>query len=88
MPPNGHGGRNWHDDFQLTLHIQDDVRIVRETGNLFLTNIHRVFLGDVKEPSLEDDNLDDYFLEPFGNKPTGKTTDSKADLGEIVREIK
>ena len=88
LPPNGHGGRNWHDDFQLTLHIQDDVRIVRETGNLFLTNIHRVFLGDVKEPSLEDDNLDDYFLEPFGNKPTGKTTDSKTDLGEIVREIK
>lgn len=88
LPPNGHGGRNWRDDFQLTLHIQDDVRIVRETGNLFLTNIHRVFLGDVKEPSLEDDNLDDYFLEPFGNKPTGKTTDSKTDLGEIVREIK
>jgi type III restriction enzyme len=88
LPPNGHGGRNWHDDFQLTLHIQDDVRIVRETGNLFLTNIHRVFLGDVKEPFLEDDNLDDYFLEPFGNKPTGKTTDSKTDLGEIVREIK
>jgi type III restriction enzyme len=88
LPPNGHGGRNWLDDFQITLHIQDDVRIVRETGNIFLTNIHRVFLGDVKEPSLDDDSLDDYFLEPFGNKPSGKTTDSKTDLGEIVREIK
>ncbi len=87
LPPNGHGGRNWRDDFQLTLHIQDDVRIVRETGNLFLTNIHRVFLGDVRDPSLEDDDLRDYFLSPFGAKPAGKTTDSKTDLGEIVREI-
>ncbi len=87
LPPNGHGGRNWRDDFQVTLHIQDDVRLVRETGNIFLTNIHRVFIGDIKEPSLEDENLGDYFLSPFGDKPSGKTTDSKTDLGEIVREV-
>ena len=87
LPPNGHEGRNWRDDFQLTLHIQDEVRIVRETGNLFLTNIHRVFLGEVRDPSLEDDDLRDYFLAPFGAKPVGKTTDSKTDLGEIVREV-
>jgi type III restriction enzyme len=87
LPDNGHEGRNWRDDFQLTLHIQDDVRIVRDTGNLFLTNIHRVYLGDVVDPSLEDDDLRDYFLSPFGPKPVGKTTDSKTDLGEIVREI-
>ncbi|MBI3899686.1 MAG: DEAD/DEAH box helicase family protein [Gammaproteobacteria bacterium] len=87
LPDNGHVGRNWRDDFQITLHIQDDVRVVKETGNLFLTNIHRVFLGDVHEPSLEDDDLRDYFLSPFGPKPVGKTTDSKTDLGEIVREI-
>jgi hypothetical protein len=31
--------------------------------------------------------LHDYFLSPFGAKPAGKTTDSKTDLGEIVREI-
>ncbi len=88
LPPNGYEGRNWRDDFQLTLHIQDDVRIVRETGNFFLTNIHRVFLGEVRDPSLEDDDLRDYFLsDAFGKKPAGKTTDSKTDLGEIVREI-
>jgi hypothetical protein len=55
LPNNGYEGRNWRDDFQITLHIQDEVRIVRETGNFFLTNIHRVFLGDVRDPSLEDD---------------------------------
>jgi type III restriction enzyme len=87
LPNNGYEGRNWRDDFQVTLHIQDDVRIVRDTGNFFLTNIHRVFLGDVHDPSLEDDDLRDYFLAPFGPKPAGKTTDSKTDLGEIVREI-
>ena len=49
LSDNGHTGRNWRDDFQITLHIQDDVRVVRETGNFFLTNIHRVYLGDVVE---------------------------------------
>jgi len=87
LPDNGHEGRNWRDDFQVTLHIQDDVRVLRDTGNLFLTNIHRVYLSDVPEPSLEDDDLRDYFLEPFGPKPVGKTTDSKTDLGEIIREV-
>jgi type III restriction enzyme len=87
LPDNGHAGRNWRDDFQVALHIQDDVRIVRPMGNIFLTNIHRVYLGNVPEPSLDDDDLRDYFLAPFGVKPIGKTTDSKVDLGEAVREI-
>lgn len=87
LPDNGYEGRNWRDDFQVALHIQDDVRVARDTGNIFLTNIHRVFLGDIRDPSLEDEDLRDYFLAPFGPKPVGKTTDSRADLGEIVREI-
>ncbi len=87
VPDNGYDGRNWRDDFQIALHIQDDVRIVRPVGNLFLTNIHRVYLGEVPEPSLGDDDLRDYFLEPFGQRPIGKTTDSQVDLGEVVREI-
>lgn len=87
LPVNGYSGQNWVDDFQVALHIQDDVRVVRPTGNIFLTNIHRVYLGDLREPSLEDDDLRDYFLAPFGDRPVGKTTDSNTDLGEIVREI-
>lgn len=87
LPDNGLDGRNWRDDFQIALHIQDDVRIVRPVGNLFLTNIHRVYLGEVPEPSLDDDDLSDYFLSPFGAKPAGKTTDSQTDLGEIIREV-
>jgi type III restriction enzyme len=87
LPDNGLAGRDWRDDFQLTLHVQDDVRLLRPTGNIFLTNIHRVYLGDVVPPSLEDDDLRNYFLEPFGDKPVGKTNDSQVDLGEIIREI-
>ncbi|MBE0626432.1 MAG: DEAD/DEAH box helicase family protein [Burkholderiales bacterium] len=87
LPDNGYGGHNWRDDFQIALHIQDDVRIVRPTGNIFLTNIHRVYLGEVPEPSLDDDDLRNYFLAPFGAKPVGKTNDSNIDLGEVVRDI-
>lgn len=86
-PDNGFEGRNWQDDFHLAVHLQDEVRALRETGNLFLTNIHRVYLRDVPDPSLEDDDLREYFLSPFGPKPVGKTTDSRVDLGEIIRDV-
>ena len=43
LPENGYQGQNWQDDFQVTLHLQDDLRNVSDTGNIFLTNIHRVF---------------------------------------------
>jgi len=84
LPANGVDGRNWRDDFQLTLHVQDEVRITRPTGNIFLTNIHRVYAGDDTPASADDENTMDYFL---GKRPTGATTDSKVDLGMIVRDI-
>ncbi|MBI3795312.1 MAG: DEAD/DEAH box helicase family protein [Nitrospinae bacterium] len=84
LPDNGHDGRNWRDDFQLTLHIQDEVRITRPTGNIFLTNIHRIYSGEDIPPSPDDEDTMDYFL---GKRPTGATTDSKVDLGLIVRDI-
>jgi len=88
LPPNGYSGgfegRNWRDDFQLTLHIQDEVNVTRKTGNIFLTNIHRVYSGNNVEPSADDEDTMDYFL---GKRPTGATTDSKVDLGDIVRDI-
>jgi len=84
LPEDGLGGHNWRDDFQLTLHLQDDVRIVRPTGNIFLSNIHRVYAGNDLPPSPEDENTMEYFL---GTRPSGATTDSKVDLGVIVRDI-
>ena len=84
IPENGFDGRNWQDDFQLTLHVQDEVHVSRPVGNIFLTNIHRVYSGDEIPPSPDDENAMDYFL---GKRPTGSTTDSKVDLGMIVRDI-
>jgi len=84
LPDNGVDGRSWRDDFQLTLHVQDEVRITRPTGNIFLTNIHRVYAGDDIPASPDDEDTMDYFL---GKRPSGATTDSKVDLGMIVRDI-
>ena len=85
LPDDGVDGRDWRSDFQqMTLHVQDDVRITHPTGNIFLTNIHRVYAGDDIPASPDDENSMDYFL---GKRPSGATTDSKVDLGMIVRDI-
>src|SRR3989344_1923397 len=84
LPDNGYEGQNWRDDFQMTLHVQDDIGTVRKTGNIFLTNIHRVYQGATESATFEDEDTADYFL---GKKPVGKTNESKLDLGDIVRNI-
>src|SRR3990167_1145871 len=84
LPDNGYQGQNWQDDFQITLHLQDDLRGISDTGNIFLTNIHRVFESDVNEANEEDEDTSEYFL---GDKPVIKTNDSIVDLGMIVRDI-
>ena len=40
--------------------------------------------SDETGPSADDDDTMDYFL---GKRPSGATTDSKVDLGMIVRDI-
>lgn len=84
LPDNGYEGQNWQDDFQITLHLQDEVGHISDTGNIFLTNIHRVFESDVRDATAEDEDTSEYFLGP---KPVGKTNDSKVDLGEIIRDV-
>ena len=82
IPDNGYEGRNWHHDFQLTLHIQDEVNVINPIGNIFLTNIHRVYSSNEVLPSAGDENTMDYFL---GKHPT--PSDGQTDLGKIVRNI-
>jgi type III restriction enzyme len=84
IPENGYEGQNWQDDFQMTLHIQDDVNVIKKEGNIFLTNIHRVYESANAEPSFADDDTSDYFL---GSKPVASTSESLVDLGDIVRDI-
>ncbi len=84
LPDNGFEGQNWEDDFQMTIHMQDNIGNVPKTGNIFLTNIHRVYNSKDNIPSFDDDNTMDYFL---GDKPVAKTGDSKVNLGGIVRDV-
>lgn len=83
IPENGYQGKNWALDFNPRLHIQDEVGPLSARGNIFLTNIHRVFQGN-EEPTLNDEDLTDYFL---GTKPSGKTTDNKLDLTQVLQSV-
>ncbi len=84
LPDNGYEGQNWQDDFQIKLHLQDNIGTISKSGNIFLTNIHRVYESDVNVTSFDDEDTSDYFM---GSKVVGKTNDSKIDLGEIVRNV-
>ena len=84
LPDNGYEGRSWKDDFQLTLHLQDDLTAISTTGNIFLTNIHRVYEGDVKESAFSDEDMTKYFL---GEKPVLKTNESLIEVSNIVRDL-
>jgi type III restriction enzyme len=84
LPDNGFLSRDWREDFRLDLHIQDDVHVTNSIGNIFLTNIHRVYESSGHVASFDDVDTTDYFL---GKRPSGKTNDSKVDLAAIVREV-
>ena len=81
IPDNGWNDNDWKNDFQLTLHIQDDLKPITETGNIFLSNIHRVFFNEDPEQSFETTFL--------GVKPKPDADTSKGlDLGKILRSDK
>lgn len=84
VPDDGYKDQNWKSDFQLSLHIQDDARVTQKTGNLFLTNIHRVYESSDTIPTFNDEDTTDYFL---GERPVGATNESKVDLSAIVRDV-
>ena len=81
IPDNGIDDKDWKNDFQITLHIQDEVKPITESGNIFLTNIHRVFFNEEPEQSFETTFL--------GVKPKPDADTSKGlDLGKILRSDK
>lgn len=81
IPENGYVNKDWKNDFQPTLHIQDELKPITESGNIFLTNIHRVFLNEESGQSFEDTFL--------GIKPKPDADTSKGlDLGKVLRSDK
>jgi len=80
IPGNGYFDRNWKNDFKPIIHFQDELKPISDDGNIFLTNIHRVYLTDT-EPTQEE-----YYL---GNKPKSDADKAKGlDLGKILRSTK
>lgn len=51
LPPDGYRDRPWTSDFQPALHVQDEVGQLSPRGNIFLTNIHRIYTSDETPPS-------------------------------------
>ncbi len=81
IPENGNDDKDWKNDFQVTLHLQDDLKQITENGNIFLTNIHRVFFNEEPEQSFETTFL--------GVKPKPDADTSKGlDLGKVLRSDK
>ncbi len=83
LPPDNFENRNWRSDFKLTTHIQDNVTISSNIGNLFLTNIQRIYVNKSTEASLEDDDLTDFFI---GGKAKTKVQ-SGIDLSKIIKDV-
>lgn len=81
FPDNGYDDKDWRNDFQLTLHIQDDLKPITESGNIFLTNIHRVFFNEEPEQNFETTFLG---VKPKPNADTAKGL----DLGKVMRSDK
>ncbi len=78
FPDDGYDGKDWRSNFQLTVHIQDDLKPIAENGNIFLTNIHRVYMQYEQEPSVEE-----LFL---GSKPKADADTSRGlDLSKVLR---
>lgn len=81
LPENGFMNRDWKNDFQMEVHVQDDLKPISEHGNLFVTNIHRVFF----QPDIEE-SVETLFL---GLKPKADADVSKGlDLGKVLRSDK
>lgn len=81
IPENGTDDKDWKNDFQLTLHVQDELKPITESGNIFLTNVHRVFFNEDPEQSFETTFL--------GVKPKPNADISKGlELGKVLRSDK
>ncbi len=83
IPPDTFEGKNWKSDFNIKVHIQDDVNLSSNIGNIFLTNIQRIYVNKQKQSSQDDDDLTDFFI---GEKAKTKV-ESGIDLTKIIKNV-
>jgi type III restriction enzyme len=84
IPPDGFDNKNWRSDFKFTVHIQENVNLNSKIGNLFLTNIQRIYVNKEISPSLEDENLTDYFI---GKKAQLNIEGGGIDLTKVIKDV-
>lgn len=82
LPENDYQGREWRNDFQLNVHRQDEIGSISDAGNIFLSNIHRLFNNEATPPSFDDADTADYFL---GTAPSSKN--SGPSLDKVLPEL-
>ena len=84
LPDDTHYNKTWKDDFlKIAVHIQDQIKPIKKEGNIFLTNIQRIYERN-KPPSFQDEDKTSYFL---GKKPESDLQTSGLKVEDIVRDI-
>jgi len=84
LPDDFHYNKKWKDDFfNIAVHVQDQIKPIKKEGNIFLTNIQRVYERN-KPPSFEDEDKTSYFL---GKPPVSDLQASGLKIEDIVRDI-
>jgi type III restriction enzyme len=79
IPPPGYAGLQWQ--FNPKVHIQDDISIISDSGNIFLTNIQRFAK---RSQTFEKNELKDKYLGPVAVKDT---KDNKIKVRNIVKDL-
>jgi type III restriction enzyme len=85
IPPNGYANLDWQNDFDLSFHKQNQINNIEGKGNLFITNIQRIYRPKDKSDSfsLEKDSSE-YFL---GKKPKLTLLENKTELIDVVTSL-
>lgn len=84
IPEDGFEGQDWNSDFKVDLFVQDETNVKSRIGNIFLTNIQRVYDRQEKISSADDENSEDYFL---GSTSGANVAGKNYDLSSIVADV-
>lgn len=84
IPEDGFEGQDWDTDFKVDLFVQDETNVKSRIGNIFLTNIQRVYDRKERASSADDENSEDYFL---GVNSGANVAGKNYDLSSIVADV-
>ena len=85
IPNDGFENQNWKMDFlnKVDVHIQKQANVKRKIGNIFLTNIQKIYINSEKVASLNDEDKTEFF---FGKKVKNKV-EKDVDLLKLIKQV-